>query len=532
MSKTRNYIPKLKSERIYKIYVDFITKATKKHGGKYDYSKVEYINSHELVKIICPIHGEFEQTPCNHIRAYGCINCYNESLKYDENTFINNCRIIYWDKYNYSKINFINNKTDVEITCVKHNNIFNIKPIEHLDGMKGCSECYDELRVVFLKEYEYKPNDIEFDYGDSTLNYIAKCQKKHGNKYDYSKTKYIGTHEKVYIICSIHGGFWQLATNHLQGQGCPDCVDKTKQTTTCNNELFKDKAILKHGNKYDYSNIEYKNARSILEIKCNLHNDIFFQSANNHLNGQGCPKCFGNILKTNEQFINEAIEIHDDKFNYDRVEYMNSNTNVKIYCKIHDYLFDQTPANHLTSIHACPICTGLKQKDNEQFIKEANVIHCNKYDYSLVEYLNSNTNVIIICKVHGSFSQNPITHTIGMSGCPSCKNSKGENEIYKYLKINNIKFESQYKFKDCINIRPLPFDFYLNDHNILIEFDGIQHFKPIERYGGQKAFDNNLKKDIIKNEYCRINNIKLIRIDYTQIKNIKDILDSYKLFEK
>lgn len=130
--------------------------------------------------------------------------------------------------------------------------------------------------------------------------------------------------------------------------------------------------------------------------------------------------------------------------------------------------------------------------------------------------------VKIKCIKHGYFYQSPKSHINQSQGCPLCRSSKGEIKILNYLDKNNIKCCPQYKFKDCKNIKPLPFDFYLPDHNILIEFDGEQHYFSIDFFGGEENFSYIKNNDKIKTDYCFNNNIKLIRIKYTD--KIEEIL--------
>ena len=166
------------------------------------------------------------------------------------------------------------------------------------------------------------------------------------------------------------------------------------------------------------------------------------------------------------------------------------------------------------------------RSNTEEFIRKAKQVHKGRYDYSLVNYTRTHSKIIIICKKHGEFKQTPHKHLIG-TGCPICQESKGENKIRLFLKSNNIIFISQKKFKDCKNIQKLPFDFYLPDYNTCIEFDGIQHYKPINYFGGVKRLKYQIFCDNIKSKYCLKNNIELIRIKYDQ-----DIISSLNFIFK
>jgi very-short-patch-repair endonuclease len=166
----------------------------------------------------------------------------------------------------------------------------------------------------------------------------------------------------------------------------------------------------------------------------------------------------------------------------------------------------------------------IKDKYSKIFIINANKIHNNKYDYSLTDYINMNAKILIICPFHGEFSQRPKDHIHSKQGCPICSQSKGEEYIMNYLDSNKIEYEQQKHFKDCNNIRPLYFDFYLPEYNICIEFDGIQHYKAIKYFGGEKTFEKVKYRDSLKNDYCFQNNIKLLRIKYDD-----DISEKFKM---
>ena len=164
-----------------------------------------------------------------------------------------------------------------------------------------------------------------------------------------------------------------------------------------------------------------------------------------------------------------------------------------------------------------------KKLTTEEFITKSNLIHNNKYDYSLVNYENSSSKIKIICPVHGIFEQTSSEHLHG-SGCPTCNDSKGERKISKYLSEHEIKFEKQMKFQNCKNINLLPFDFYLPEQNICIEFDGRQHYEIIEYFGGEQKLKYTQHNDQIKNDFCKNNNIQLIRIKYDE--DINNILNN------
>ena len=188
----------------------------------------------------------------------------------------------------------------------------------------------------------------------STSQFIEKAVAKHGDKYDYSKTKYTSAKTKVIITCPEHGDFLQTPNNHTSGNGCPTCSGNAKLTTYG----FIEKARNVHGDKYDYSESECVSYISKIKIKCPTHG-LFMQNYDNHLSGRGCRKC-GTLemrkkqRKTVDDFILQSRELHGDNYNYGSVEYVNHNRKVNIECKSHG-LFLQTPASHLRG-SGCPSC--------------------------------------------------------------------------------------------------------------------------------------------------------------------------------
>lgn len=163
------------------------------------------------------------------------------------------------------------------------------------------------------------------------------------------------------------------------------------------------------------------------------------------------------------------------------------------------------------------------RKTTEQFIKEAQLIHDNKYNYDKTDYTKNQIKVVITCPEHGDFEQRPLSHLQGC-GCPNCNESKGEKAISKFLDKYNISYYRQHKFDDCKNVFSLPFDFYIPSSRVCIEFDGKQHYEPNNHFGGTETFEKLKINDTIKNNYCEDNYIDLIRIKYTQIDEIEDIL--------
>ena len=201
---------------------EFIEKAQKVHGGKFDYSKVKYTDNATKVCIVCPIHGEFYQTPRGHLSGKGCRKCgvkkRSEDRKSNSCEFICKANAIHGNKYDYSKVKYKRNHENVCIVCPEHGEFLQT-PHNHLAG-KGCPKC----GMIRAKEC-LKTNESEFK---------VKASKIHGCKYDYSKVEYVNNLTKVCIICPEHGEFWQVPSSHLDGHGCPKCyAQKMRSRLVC-----------------------------------------------------------------------------------------------------------------------------------------------------------------------------------------------------------------------------------------------------------------------------------------------------------
>ena len=271
----------------------FIEKAKKIHGNKYDYSKVNYINNNTDICIICPKHGEFRQKPKGHLEGKGCKECAKEILsenrKMDTEEFIKRAKKIHGDKFDYSKTDLKNRneKGEICIICPIHGEFWQ-KPSSHLCG-KGCKKC----------------KGLE----KTTEEFIEQAKKVHGDKFDYSKVKYIDTKHKIIIICPKHGEFLQNPRNHLDGQGCPFCrAESVGKRTSLSLDSFIEKANKIHNNKYDYSMMNYKHSKEKVCIICPIHGE-FWQKPYKHLSGQGCPICNESKLEEKTRILLTELEL-------------------------------------------------------------------------------------------------------------------------------------------------------------------------------------------------------------------------------
>ena len=326
---------------------EFIEKARKIHGDKYDYSRVDEIVSYKKkIKIICHEkdengveHGEFEQIYYDHLNGHGCKKCMSKKIKLLKRStteeFIRKAIEIHCDKYDYSKVRYVNSKTKVCIICKQCGHEFWQTPNNHLRGY-GCEYCI--RKVTDLKSFIQVSNIV------------------HNNKYDYSKSKYNDYDKPICIICHEkdengveHGEFWQTPHDHRNGRGCKKCgILKTKLKQMLTKEEFIEKARKIHGDKYDYSKIEYKGAYVPICIICHKKNrngvehGEFWQTPHAHLNGNGCPTCKESrcekyirvcLLEQNIKFIPQCNKQTFDWLGKQSLDFYLPDYNIAIECQ-------------------------------------------------------------------------------------------------------------------------------------------------------------------------------------------------------
>jgi hypothetical protein len=239
----------------------FIERAKKVHGDRYDYSSSVYCGSNKLIEIICKKHGAFEQTANSHLSGSGCSKCVG--LFMDKELFIQKANKVHDNKYFYHLVDYVNALTKVQIMCPTHG-VFEQSPNSHLSG-RGCKKCVG----LFM---------------DKEL-FVERASEIHKGKYDYSLVEYRRSNMKIKIICPTHGIFEQSPSSHLNGHGCPKCGGHY-----CNQEIFIEKANKRHKGKYDYSLTIYRRGNEKIKIICPIHG-AFEQLPGNHLRGSGCPVC-------------------------------------------------------------------------------------------------------------------------------------------------------------------------------------------------------------------------------------------------
>lgn len=292
------------------------------------------------------------------------------------------------------------------------------------------------------------------------------------------------------------------------------------------------------GNKYKITG-KYIDLNTKVEFTHKKCNTTFMATPNNFIYKHcRCPICRDNAhAKSPEQFKKEFDELSQGEYLL-KTAYHRSHEKIKVVHTVCNNTYTVTPHDFLSGAR-CPYCYGNKRKTTKEFQNEVKKLTNNEYEL-LSEYHNNRTKVIIKhIKCERLYKVSPHDFLTGGTRCPYCNQSHGEKLIENFLIDNHINYETQKIFKDCTTGKTnsyLKYDFYLKDFNLLIEYDGIQHFKPIKWFGGAKGFKEQQHRDSIKNKYAIDNNITLIRLPYTLkessvISEVKNLI-SYCKAEK
>jgi Zn finger protein HypA/HybF involved in hydrogenase expression len=427
--------------------------------------------------------------------------------------FVEKAIIKHGDNYNYSKVEYITTKQKVEIVCPNHGSFLQT-PANHLKG-QGCPDCG---RIARATSQRY-----------SSKEFINSVRKIHGNTYDYSEVDYVNSQTKVKIICHVHGHFYMKPNSHFNGQGCPKCGRiSANENIALDYSVFLERAEKVHGNRYEYVEETYNTYTSRMRIFCSEHG-FFEQTPHSHISMKtGCPLCGNRSAGLSNQKGWEVvrdmfISVHGDRYKYDSNTYRDVSHKMRIECSIHGW-FEQKPYQHYSD-HGCKKCGSEENAERKKitfsdFIEKSKVIHGKKCSYEKAEYVDIFTPIHITCSKHGEFFQTPRNHYRG-SGCPKCNSSKGEEKIRNILSDLSVEFIEQKTFDDLVHKNYLRCDFYLPNHNTVIEFNGIQHYEPISVFGGINGLKENQTRDIIKYNFLEKNKIDLIivRYDNEDIKN-------------
>ncbi len=526
---------------------EFIKRSKAINGDKYDYSKVVYRGVNKSIIIVEKSTGkERSILPKNLLYTYGEYKRLTKEEK--ANIFIKKSKEKFGDRFDYSKVEYVDSQTPVTLICKEHGE-FSVNMYAHLYSKDGlCPLC----RTPVVDKHNNNSNKVVNAYGRggrkqlSTEYIVGRCRYIYGDKYDYSRVEYKGGGSKtevVEIVCPAHGSFFKrLESVHKRDCGCPICAKERNKVESKINDAnkFIENSRNKFGDRFDYSEVEYVDSQTPVTLTCKEHGIRFSTRPNVHLTSRfgGCKECYSRYMEslkvsrelkriksakprlTEEEkkerrknhFIKKGENKFGDRFDYSKVEYVDQYTPVIIIDKESDNeIFYIKPCNFLSSVHGRPDTIDTRKK---RFIEKARKLHGDKYDYSKVEYKGDKENVCIICPIHGEFWQLPHNHlNIDRNGCgcPKCSNtvSKLEGDVIDRLTEENIEFKKEYKDKDIFgNMRG---DFFIRSYNTMIECQGIQHFQEnntLHRsYGG--SLSKQIERDFNFSKCCKGANIKL-----------------------
>lgn len=435
------------------------------------------------------------------------------SKKLTQEEFIAKAKAIHGNMYDYSKVVYAGVETPVRLVCPIHGD-FEITPKRHIYKKQGCSKCVGR--------------------GLTTEDFIKEARAVHGDRYDYSKTVYIKAKQEVVITCREHGDFKMLPYSHVKlGCNCPECAGRTPWTK----ELLEKRGREKYGNRFDYSMSNVNGKDGVIKIKCNICGTVFESTPHNHIGGLqgGCPTCrYNYVAESNKipfnEFVRRAKEEHGDKYSYHEETYTNISSKTTITCKKHGD-FEQYAIAHVNGC-GCDYCARESigeslMLNTDIFRQRAKDKYGDRFDLTDTIYNGWDKNVTIKCNTCGEYFEQMPNNFLRGFGCPNCNLSNGETKIKFFLEDCNINFKQQYALPNevlfCSN-KNLFVDFFLPDHNTIIEYNGQQHYKPIGFFGGKERYVQQVERDNSLRQYCKEHKIKLIEIPYTDFDNIENIL--------
>lgn len=263
----------------------------------------------------------------------------------------------------------------------------------------------------------------------------------------------------------------------------------------------------------------YVGANTKILHRCLIDGYEWYVTPHNILKGRGCPRCSGHIKKTHESYVEEVKEVNSNIEVIGR--YIDISTPILHLCKTHNVEWMARPSNILRG-HGCRKCrndalASARSKNQEQYIEDLK--EANPNIVVLGNYVNAHIPILHKCLIDGCEWYAKPNNILSGKGCPKCNESFGERQVRQWLDAHNVAYISQKMFDDCCDVKPLPFDFYLPNYNIAIEYQGEQHYRPVDYFGGEEKFKLQQRHDGIKNEYCESNNIKLLCIPYYEDVN-------------
>ena len=333
---------------------------------------------------------------------------------------------------------------------------------------------------------------------------------------------YKNSRTKIKCKCKIDGHIWDIRPcNLLNGEGCPICAIKNRNKKPKKNTETFIKELHEKNNNIELLD-EYVSYDTQIRFQCKIDGFIFKKTPTNMLLNPNCPKCTKKIKMSNLEFVEKLFNTNKNIKPLE--EFTGVDNHILCECKIDGYRWSTTPWNLLHNKSGCPKCSNVPKKDTKYFKNELSKI--NQNIEIIGEYVSAKIPILCNCKIHNYKWETTPDVLLRGSGCPICNQPHGERKITQYLLSNNILFVAQKEFNDLkgINNGKLSYDFYLQNYNILIEFQGEQHYKPINHFGGENKLKIQQEHDRRKRQYAKDHGIKLLEIAYWDFDNIEEIL--------
>lgn len=341
---------------------------------------------------------------------------------------------------------------------------------------------------------------------------------------------YINAKTPILHRCKIHNVIWMAEpSNILNGQGCKQCgIDKTRNYNIKSQCQYVEEVSMVNPNVEVIGT--YAGAKIPIAHRCKIHDVVWDAQPTNILDRHGCKLCGVDkvseaLTRTHEQYVSELFLVNPNIIVLEK--YQGNNISILHKCLIDGHEWNVTPGDALAG-KGCVVCAGNIRKTTEQYKEELKKI--NPSIVVLDDYINAQTHIKHVCLIDGCIWSSKPNNILHGFGCPRCHESSGERQVRQWLERHCIDYNFQKPFDDCKDINCLPFDFYLPQYNICIEYDGEQHFEPVD-FGGEgpiialQKFKIIQRHDAIKNKYCEENNIPLLRIPY--FKNIEEELNNF-----
>lgn len=467
--------------------------------GEYKGNKIKITMKHNKCGTI------YDVKPNVFLTGSRCPNCCKSKKKTTE-SFREEVYNKYGDEYTVLG-EYINSATKIEVIHNLCGRKYEINPSYLLKG--GRCRC------------------LQKNYKMSHEDFLNKMHLKKGHEYEVLES-YVNSKTKIKFIHKICGSeFYMRPAQFLNGQNCPNCYGTPKKTL----EEFKKEVYDMYGDEYKVIG-DYKGKGEFIKIKHKLCDTEFNVTPNNFLRGSRCPKCYGTPKRTKEEFRQEVYNLVG--YEYEPItDYITSGDKVTMIHNKCGYIYDVVAISFLKGAR-CPKCAGNKRLTTEEF--QEKVFKLVKDEYEVLDpYINSSTKITFKHNTCGNTFKTVPNSFVQGSRCPICMSRKGEKAIIDFLNKYKISYEYDKSYGECKYKGSLRFDFLIYDEKnnlkLICEFDGKQHFEPVDLFGGEKAFKETKIRDNIKNKFCKDKEIPLVRIPYWEIDNIHKILGKkiYKL---